>query len=128
MQIHGVEIPYINYHKFKKTTLSESQLREILGKADQSKYQILMAHNPVYMETYKKWGADLVLCGHLHGGIVRIPGIGGVISPQFRLFPRHSGELTKEGKQTMVVSKGLGTHTIKIRFLNMAEVIVLHIQ
>lgn len=128
MQIHGVEIPYINYHKFKKTTLSESQLREILGESDQSHYQILLAHNPVYMETYKKWGADLVLCGHLHGGIVRIPGIGGVISPQFRLFPRHSGELTKEGKQTMVVSKGLGTHTIKIRFLNMAEVIVLHMQ
>ena len=87
-----------------------------------------MAHNPVYMEAYKKWGADLVLCGHLHGGIVRIPWLGGVISPQFRLFPKHSGELTKEGEQNMVVSKGLGTHTIKIRFLNMAEVIVLHIQ
>jgi len=128
IQIHGLEIPYINYHKFKKTTLSESQLQEILGKADQSKYQILMAHNPVYMEAYKKWGADLVLCGHLHGGIVRIPWLGGVISPQFRLFPKHSGELTKEGEQNMVVSKGLGTHTIKIRFLNMAEVIVLHIQ
>lgn len=128
VQIHGLEIPYINYHKFKKTTLSESQLREILGESDQSHYQILLAHNPVYMETYKKWGADLVLCGHLHGGIVRIPRIGGVISPQFRLFPRHSGELTKEGKQSMVVSKGLGTHTIKIRFLNMAEVIVLHMQ
>ena len=128
VQIYGLEVPYINYHKFKKTTLSKDTLQELLGEADRSKYQILLAHNPVYMETYKKWGADLILCGHLHGGIVRVPGLGGVISPQFQLFPKHSGELTKEGEQTMVVSKGLGTHTIKIRFLNIAEVIVLHMQ
>ncbi len=128
VQIHGLEIPYQNYNKFKKTTLSEKQIQELLGQADQGKYQILLAHNPIYMDSYKKWGGDLILSGHLHGGIVRIPGLGGIITTQFGLFPKYSGELTKEGHQTMVVSKGLGTHTIKIRFLNMAELIVLHIE
>ena len=64
----------------------------------------------------KKWGADLVLSGHLHGGIIRLPGIGGLITPQAIPFPKYSGEMTTEGEQTIIVSRGLGTHTINLRF------------
>lgn len=128
IQIHGLEIPREGYKKFRKTFISLKQIEACIGKADLSKYQILLAHNPIYTDTYLEWGADLVLSGHLHGGIVRIPGLGGVITPQFRLFPKYSGELTVKDGKSVVVSKGLGTHTIKIRFLNPAEMIVLHIQ
>ena len=128
IQIHGLEIPREGYKKFRKTVVSLEQIEERIGKADIAKYQILLAHNPIYTDTYLKWGADLVLSGHLHGGIVRIPGLGGVITPQFRLFPKYSGELTVKDGKSVVVSKGLGTHTIRIRFLNPAEVIVLHFQ
>lgn len=127
VQIHGLEIPREGYKKFRKTVVSLEQIEERIGKADASKYQILLAHNPIYADTYLEWGADLVLSGHLHGGIVRIPGLGGVITPQFRLFPKYSGELTIQDGKYVVVSKGLGTHTIKIRFLNPAEMIVLHL-
>lgn len=128
LQITGLEIPREGYKKFRKTFVSLEQIEERIGKADVSKYQILLAHNPIYTDTYLEWGADLVLSGHLHGGIVRIPGLGGVITPQFRLFPKYSGELTVEDGKSVVVSKGLGTHTIKIRFLNPAEVVVLHLR
>ena len=79
------------------------------------------------MDLYKTWGADIILSGHIHGGVIRIPFIGGVISPQFRLFPKFSGEYKKQGNTSMIVSKGLGTHTIKVRFMNPAEIVVLHI-
>ena len=128
VQIHGLEIPREGYKKFRKTDVSLGQIEQRIGKADSSKYQILLAHNPIYADTYLKWGADLVLSGHLHGGIVRLPGLGGIITPQFRLFPKYSGELTVKNGKSVVVSKGLGTHTIKIRFLNPAELIVLHLQ
>ena len=127
IRVYGLEIPKEGYKKFVKTNLSAEQVTTAIGKAEQSKYQILLAHNPVYMDAYKEWGADLILSGHLHGGVVRIPFLGGVISPQFRLFPKYSGEYTKDGATSIVVSKGLGTHTIKLRFLNPAEVIVLHV-
>ncbi len=127
IQVYGLEIPREGYRKFVRTNLSVEQISEAIGHANHSQYQILMAHNPMYMESYKEWGADLILSGHLHGGVARIPLLGGVISPQFRLFPRYSGELTKDGNQSIVVSKGLGTHTIKMRFMNPAEVVVLHI-
>ena len=50
-------------------------MKEKIGKKGKD-YSILMAHNPAYMDAYKKWGADLILSGHLHGGLVRCPGIG----------------------------------------------------
>ena len=70
------------------------------------------------MEAYKEWGSDLILSGHLHGGCVRLPGIGGVITPQAFLFPKYSGEMTVEREQTIIVSKGLGTHTFNVRLFN----------
>lgn len=128
VQVHGLEIPRKAYKKFQKTTLSEEQIEACIGQADKDKYQILLAHNPIYTETYLKWGADLVLSGHLHGGIMRIPGLGGLITPQFGMLPKYSGELTVKDGKSVVVSKGIGTHTIKIRFLNPAEVVVLHLK
>ena len=127
VQIHGLEIPREGYKKFRKMNLSVEQIESRIGKAKAEPFQILLAHNPTYADTYLKWGADLVLSGHLHGGVMRLPKIGGVISPQFHLFPKYSGELTVKDGKSIVVSKGLGMHTIKIRLFNPAELIVLHI-
>ena len=71
--------------------------------------------------------ADLILSGHLHGGLVRCPGIGAVVTPQGFLFPKYSGEMRREGEQTIVVSRGLGSHTINIRLFNMPEVIAIEV-
>ena len=69
----------------------------------------------------------MTVSGHLHGGIIRIPGIGGVISPQARLFPKYdAGHFQKDGRD-LVVSRGLGTHTINIRIFNPAELSVIHL-
>ena len=127
VEIHGLEIPSKGYKKFQKVSLPEKCVEKSLGKADLSKYQILIAHNPIFMSDYLEWGADLVVSGHLHGGVARVPGWRGMITPQGGLFPKYSGEMTRVGDATAVVSKGIGIHTIKIRFLNPAEVIVLHV-
>ncbi len=128
IKIHGLEIPANCYKKFQKVTIPERCVENCLGKVDPSLFQILIAHNPVFMEEYLKWGADLIVSGHLHGGVARIPGWRGVITPQGGLFPKYSGEMTKVGDTTVVVSKGIGIHTIPIRFLNPAEIVVLHIK
>ncbi|MFR5557092.1 MAG: hypothetical protein ACLTKE_09820 [Coprococcus sp.] len=43
--------------------------------------------------TYMKWGADLTLSGHLHGGIVRIPGLGGVITSSDKIVSEVFGRI-----------------------------------
>lgn len=132
LNISGLELPMESYRKFRKEKIRGADVERCLGFcADDRKedaYQILLAHNPSYMSAYKEWGADLVLSGHLHGGIVRIPGIGGIITPQAFLFPKYSGEMRVEGDQAVIVSKGLGTHTINIRLFNLPEVVSLQLK
>ena len=125
IHITGLEIPLYGYRHFGTRPLSKQVLEDRIGRAGQG-YQILLAHNPSYVNTYKEWGADLILSGHLHGGIVRIPGIGGVIAPNFHIFPKYSGGIYQEDDVTTVVSKGLGVHSIPIRIMNPAEMIILN--
>lgn len=128
VRISGLEIPLGYYRKFSRKKLDVKEIEDSLGRADEETFEILLAHNPVYAETYAKWGADLILSGHLHGGIVRIPFGRGIITPQVCLFPKYSGGMYEIGEKTIVVSKGLGVHTIPIRLFNQAEVVVLHIK
>ena len=129
VSIYGLEIPRESYKKFCANHYELQIMEEQIGIVERSRYNILIAHNPLFIETYLKWGADLVVSGHLHGGVVRLPIIGGVISPQFTLFPKYSGEMKKdiEKDATTVVSKGIGIHTIKVRLFNPAEVVVMHL-
>lgn len=122
-RITGLEIPLECYGQFSKRKLKISEIEQWIGQREERGYQILLAHNPAYMKEYLQWGADLVLSGHLHGGIVRMPGIGGVITPQMKLFPKYSGDLYRENGKTCIVSRGLGTHTVNLRFHNSAEVV-----
>lgn len=125
LKITGLEIPLRCYTHFHKENLFVSELTERIGEKDADVYEILLAHNPSYMKQYLERGADLILSGHLHGGIVRIPGIAGAISPSFEILPRYSGDLYHKDAADIIVSKGLGTHTINIRLFNPAEVVVL---
>ena len=135
VRLTGLELPMETYEKFKHSHVRKEDIvlqvgeirKEMLGSAEEeeSVYEILLAHNPTYYSAYKEWGADLVLSGHLHGGIARIPGWRGVITPQAFLFPKYSGEMTEEDGQTIIVSKGLGTHTINFRLFNIPEMVVL---
>ena len=97
-------------------------IENLLGKVNPEEYTIMMAHNPEYGEEYFEYGADLFLSGHLHGGIIRLPYIGGVASPSFRLFPVFSGGLYACRDQYGYVSCGLGTHTVPVRLNNPGEV------
>ncbi|MDI9509764.1 MAG: hypothetical protein QM217_08140, partial [Bacillota bacterium] len=82
----------------------------------------------VYFKSYISWGADLVLSGHIHGGLIRIPFIGGLISPQIKLFPKYDGGLYVENDQYMVVSRGLGSHSFMPRILNPPEIILVSLK
>lgn len=128
MRLSGLELPMETYEKFKHPEVSASDITKLLGECPGNKFQILLAHNPEYAESYLAWGADLILCGHLHGGLICLPGGKSVITPQFHLFPKYAGEMTKMGEQSVIVSRGLGTHTIHVRLFNRAEVIVLHMK
>lgn len=123
--ILGLELSLTYYKKGVDTPLAPKELVHCLGEPDASRYQILLAHTPKYIPQYFAWGADLSLSGHYHGGLVCIPGIGSIISPQFELFPKHSFGRFDEGMQTALVSRGMGTHTFHVRIFNRSELLVV---
>lgn len=118
INIYGLDLPEYWYHKvWQKREFSKEEVEKLLGSVKEDKFSILLAHNPEYFKSYAKWGADLTVSGHIHGGIMRLPWIGGVISPSLRLFPKYdSGEFEENGKK-MILSRGMGLHHIKLRFL-----------
>lgn len=125
MVVYGAEIDRMYYKRFVTPKMEEDYLAEVLGKPDKSAYVCLLAHNPDYFPRYASWGADFVCAGHVHGGIVRVPGWKGVLSPNVRFFPKYDGGIFKEGASTMLLSRGLGMHTIPIRMFNPGEVLVV---
>jgi predicted MPP superfamily phosphohydrolase len=128
IRISGVSIGPKYFEWNKLTQLEEGYQAEIIGDSSKELYQILIAHNPIFFMDYAKWGADLTVSGHLHGGMVRIPGIGGVLSPQAKFFPKyHSGNYTELG-QEMIVSRGLGSHSIMPRLFNIPELVYVKLK
>lgn len=126
--LSGMEIPYWGYHKVKKKEVTLSHIQNLVDRKEKGEYEILLAHHPKYMKTYWEWGADLVLSGHYHGGMIQIPFLGGLISPDFRLFPPFFGGMfSSETGQKGIVSRGLGMHTIKFRLWNPPEVVVIEL-
>lgn len=92
---------------------------------EEEKYNILLAHNPNFIDAYVKWGADLTLSGHIHGGMIRIPYLGGVFSPDTVLFPKYSSGLYEVEGGELIVSRGLGRGVRGFRLFNKPEMIVI---
>lgn len=127
IRISGLNLDKKYYEKRASDKMEVSYIENRLGKADQGRFQILLAHSPLYQKAYARWGADLTLSGHFHGGTIRIPGLGGVMTPQFHFFlDCCGGRLEAEGK-TMIVSRGLGTHSINVRLNNKPELVVVKV-
>ncbi|MDE6607533.1 MAG: metallophosphoesterase [Lachnospiraceae bacterium] len=126
--VYGAQIGKEFYKRFKLKNMKETYLKRILGEPDKRYFNILLAHNPDYFESYAAWGADLVFSGHVHGGIVRLPFLGGVLSPACRLFPKYDGGIYKEKDSTMLLSRGLGSHTIPVRLFNPGELHAVYLQ
>ncbi len=122
----GLELGKEYYRRFGPCKMPSEYLYQCLGKAAEGMYTVLLAHNPDYFPEYASWGADLTLSGHVHGGVARVPFWGkGVLSPTMRLFPKYDGGIFTERGKTMVLSRGLGTHTIPVRAFNPAELWII---
>lgn len=128
IRIAGLDLRREHYKKFKEGELPPSEINELLGTCQEDWFTILIAHNPAFFESYAAWGADLTLSGHVHGGVMRLPFLGGVLSTSFRLFPKYDGGLFTIGSKAMVVSRGLGSHTIPIRVFNPAELVIIDLE
>ena len=97
------------------------------AKADS--YSVLLSHRPELFARYLPHGFDLVLSGHAHGGLWRIPGLlDGFVAPNQGFFPQYTSGTYEDGATTMVVSRGLARESTRLpRFFNRVELVVVDI-
>lgn len=97
---------------------------------DPSAFCVLMAHIPVLFETQlSRYDFDLGIAGHVHGGIVVLPFIGGLYTHEEGLFPKFtSGRYVLDNGQTLIISAGLGDSKLfPPRINNLPELVVIDI-
>lgn len=107
--------------------LTEDYMNNAIGKVE-SDFNILLAHNPAYFEEYASWGADLILSGHVHGGIVHVPFKGGLLSPEHVFFPEYDAGLFEIDNSKMIVNRGLGYSVFNFRLFNRPEITFIELK
>lgn len=128
IRLWGIDLEEGYYHRFHNDLLEAQDIEAHLGKTDNRIFNILLIHSPLFFDACAGWGADLSLAGHFHGGTIRIPFLGGLMTPQFQFFvPWCSGLFTAADKK-MIVSRGLGTHSINIRLNNKPQLIAVRLK
>ncbi len=96
---------------------------------NESGFKILLAHRPERIDEYKKYGFDLVVSGHTHGGQIRIPLIlNGLYAPDQGWFPKHAGGMYRHGSLTHIVSRGASNPLRVPRIFNPPEVVVIDVK
>ncbi len=101
------------------------EIREQTG----DRFVALLAHRNNYLQRFAALDIDLVLCGHAHGGLIRLPFVGGLIGTELDLFPEYDEGLYEQSNTKMIVSRGLGGNAGHVpRFLNNPQipVAILH--
>lgn len=104
--------------------LTKYELTKLLGEPDKSECNFLLSHTPLAFRAYADWGADVTFSGHCHGGVIRLPFIGGILSPERKFFPRYTKGIyelnAEQGLAKLAVTAGLG----KFRLNNPSEIMI----
>ncbi len=88
-------------------------------------FNILLFHRANMLDIFDDKGFDLILSGHIHGGQVRIPFVGGLKSPHGDWFPKYSGGRYRQNGNTYIVSRGIGNAVSVPRIFNRPEIVVV---
>ena len=90
---------------------------------------MLLAHRNNYFEKeYSYLGADLVISGHGHGGLIRLPFTDGLISVERSFFPSYTAGFYTSNGSDLFVSRGLGNSGRTFRLFNRPEIVVLTLE
>ena len=125
IRIYGLCEPYETYKKNESyhdlDDITADDINRYLGRCPDGEVW-LMAHNPLHGRIYAEWGADYTFSGHVHGGALRLFGVG-ILSPERKFFPEFSKGIYTIGNMKLLVSAGLG----KLRLFNPPEIVAYYI-
>ncbi len=126
LEIRGHRIRLVGLRCTAERTADAPRLRHLVQTWTEDCFTLLLYHSPDLMPEAVSLGIDLYLCGHTHGGQLRLPLFGAVVTSSAFWKRYEMGRYQEEGT-TMYVSRGLGMEGLgapRARFLSPPEVIV----
>lgn len=93
---------------------------------DTSAVKILLCHRPdcfFFYDAYDDWDVDVILCGHTHGGVVRLPLLGGLCAPDQGWLPEYDKGLFSFGDTHMLITSGFAGYDGIPRIFNRPEIV-----
>ncbi len=121
----GVQDPFSKV----PAVISENIRRSFSKLSEYDGYKILLFHRANLFDEIKDYGFDLILSGHMHGGQMSLPVLGGVLAPSSAvlsgkrmLFPKYCRGTVKSGSTTMIINRGIGNTLPIPRWGNRPEV------
>ncbi len=131
LYIHGIEDPIS-----EKRKVIDERVKCSLEKLDREDgFEILLFHRANKLDLFKDADFDLIFSGHMHGGQIRLPHLGGVLSPKSGIFdsgrlffPKYSGGIYKVGKATAIVNCGMGNSVPLPRWGNPTEIVSVRLK
>ena len=118
--IAGVDDPNGLADMIKPMALAE-QLREEYPED----FVLWLGHRNFWVERYPELPVDLILSGHAHGGIVRLPFVGGLLNTNHSFGAEYEAGLYYSGSYCMEVSRGLGNSISVPRIFNRPELVTI---
>ena len=100
--------------------------KDYIPRADQAYFNILLYHCGDLFDLLSGYGYDLLMAGHIHGGVVRLPFVGGLVNTGGTLFPKYDGGAFENQYMSMVLSRGLGDADFP-RFYNRPELVCVEL-
>ena len=126
LHIKGHTLWLIGLRCTRERHLDAPRLRRLLDSRPQHTFTLLLYHSPDLMPEAVELGVDLYLCGHTHGGQVRLPFFGALITSS-DFWKRYEMGRYEEGDTTLYVSRGLGMEghgAPRARFLAPPEIVL----
>lgn len=96
-----------------------------LRSAQGNDFILMLSHRNDELAMWSQLGVQLVLSGHCHGGVVRLPFVGGVFGTRRELFPEYDAGVYRQDGTTLFVSRGLGYTNVHFRLFNRPHVPIM---
>ncbi len=124
----------INLYGLQDTILQDYELygskyitnfKNSVKQLDDKSFNLLLMHRANLFPQVADCGFDLIVSGHLHGGLIRLPFIGGLVSPYKEWFPKYTSGINYIGQSKMITSRGMDYNLQKPRVFNGPELVMI---
>ncbi|QIZ07282.1 metallophosphoesterase [Priestia megaterium] len=105
--------------------LGNPNLPLTLKNVPKNSFKILLSHAPDLAETASLYPVQWQLSGHSHGGQIKIPFLGALVTPPFgQIYPEGLYSIGEHNPLSLYVNRGIGTTRLPFRFMSKPELTV----